>query len=43
MDDIIERSCWGVAVKAVICLAAIIFMAWLFVGAEAASVVASAG
>lgn len=43
MDDSVERSCWGVAAKAVIGLAGIIFLAWLFIGAETAAVVAAAG
>ncbi len=43
MDDSVERSCWGVTVKAVIGLAGIIFLAWLLVGAETAAVVATAG
>ncbi|WP_280136277.1 hypothetical protein [Nitratireductor soli] len=43
MDDSVERSCWGVAAKAAIGLAGIIFLAWLFIGAETAAVVAAAG
>lgn len=42
MGDSVERSCWGVTAKAVIGLAGIIFLAWLFMGAESAAVVATA-
>jgi len=34
MDDTVQKSCWGVTAKAVIGLATIILMAWLFSEAE---------
>lgn len=38
MDDSVEKSCWGVAAKAVAGFAIIILVAWLVGGAEAAAV-----
>ncbi len=41
MDDIVQKSCWGVAAKAVAGFAFIILLAWLIGGAETAAVVAA--
>ena len=43
MDDRVEKSCWGLAAKAVIAFAGIIFIAWLAGGHEATAVLATAG
>lgn len=40
MDDQAEKSCWGVTVKAVIGIAALLALAWLVGGAEAGAVAA---
>jgi len=34
MDEPVQKSCWGVTAKAVIGLAGIILLAWLFVGGD---------
>ena len=34
MDESVQKSCWGVTAKAVIGLAGIMLLAWLFVGPE---------
>lgn len=39
MDESVQKSCWGVTAKAVIGFAAILLVAWLIVGQEAAVVV----
>ena len=41
MDESVEKSCWGVAAKAVIGFAGIILLAWLVSGAETAAVLAA--
>jgi hypothetical protein len=41
MDDSVQKSCWGVAAKAVIGFAGIILIAWLVSGGD--TVVALAG
>ena len=41
MDEIVQKSCWGVAAKAVVGFAFIILLAWLIGGAETAAVMAS--
>ncbi|WP_309086294.1 hypothetical protein [Chelativorans sp.] len=41
MDETVQKSCWGVAVKAAIGLAGIILLAWLFAGGDAIAVVAA--
>lgn len=41
MDEIVPKSCWGVAAKAVAGFAFIILLAWLIGGAETAAVVAA--
>ncbi len=38
MDDSVQKSCWGLTVKAVIGIAGIIVLFWLVSGAEAAAV-----
>ena len=39
MDDVVQKSCWGIAAKAVIGFAVIILLAWL-IGGETATVAA---
>ena len=39
MDDSVQKSCWGVAAKAVAGFAFIILIAWLVSGVETAAVV----
>jgi hypothetical protein len=34
MDDSVQKSCWGVTAKAVIGIAGLILVIWLFGGAE---------
>ncbi|SMH45537.1 hypothetical protein SAMN02982922_3236 [Mesorhizobium australicum] len=41
MDDSVQKSCWGVAAKAVVGFAFIILLAWLIGGVESAAVVAA--
>ena len=41
MDEQAQKSCWGLTVKAAIGFAALIFVAWLFTGAETVAMVAS--
>ncbi|MFC5990367.1 hypothetical protein [Limoniibacter endophyticus] len=41
MEDTVEKSCWGVAVKAALGFAAIILLIWLGSG-DSATVVAAA-
>lgn len=41
MDEIVQKSCWGVAAKAVVGFAFIILLTWLIGGAESAAVVAA--
>lgn len=41
MDDSVQKSCWGVTAKAVIGIAGIMLLAWLFGGAETAAVLAA--
>lgn len=41
MDDTVQKSCWGVAVKASLGLAGIILLAWLFAGGDAVAVIAA--
>lgn len=41
MDEIVQKSCWGVAAKAVAGFAFIILLAWLIGGADTAAVVAA--
>ena len=38
MDDSVQKSCWGVAAKAVVGFAFIILVAWLIAGVETAQV-----
>ncbi|MGB3500898.1 MAG: hypothetical protein WBA44_04685 [Mesorhizobium sp.] len=38
MEDTSQKSCWGIAAKAVVGFAAIILIAWLISGPEAAAV-----
>lgn len=42
MDDGVEKSCWGIAAKAVAGFAVIILVAWLVGGHETAGVVTAA-
>ena len=41
MEDTVRKSCWGVTAKAVIGLAGIILLAWLFAGGETAAMLAA--
>ena len=41
MDDSVQKSCWGVAAKAVAGFAGIMLMAWLFGGSEAGVILAA--
>jgi len=41
MDDSADKSCWGIAAKAVAGFAVIILVAWLVGGTETAGVVAA--
>jgi hypothetical protein len=41
MDDIVQKSCWGIAAKAVIGFAFIILVAWLVSGGEQAAALAA--
>ena len=41
MDDTVQKSCWGVAAKAVFGLAGIILLAWLFVGGDTIALIAA--
>ncbi|UUP15818.1 hypothetical protein [Nitratireductor thuwali] len=41
MDETVQKSCWGVTAKAVIGLAGVILLAWLFAGSETIAVVAA--
>ena len=41
MDDSVQKSCWGVTLKAVIGFAGLIFLAWLLTGGETAALVAA--
>lgn len=41
MDDSVQKSCWGVTAKAVIGLAGVILLAWLFAGSESLAVIAA--
>lgn len=44
MEDSVEKSCWGVALKAVSVFAVAMFVAWLVSGAgHTAAVLAAAG
>lgn len=40
MDESVQKSCWGVTAKAVIGFAGIMLLAWLFGGAETATILA---
>lgn len=42
MDDSVQKSCWGVTAKAVIGIAGLMLLAWLFAGAETATAVLAA-
>lgn len=39
MDDTVQKSCWGIAAKAVLGFAVIILIAWLVGGPETAAVI----
>lgn len=41
MDERVQKSCWGVAAKAVIGFAGLILLAWLAGGSETVSVLAA--
>lgn len=41
MDDSVQKSCWGVAAKAVMGFAFIILFAWLIGGGETAAIIAA--
>jgi hypothetical protein len=41
MDESVQKSCWGVAAKAVAGFAFIILLAWLMGGGESAAVIAA--
>ena len=41
MDERVQKSCWGVAAKAVVGFAAILLLAWLVGGSETASLLAA--
>ncbi len=41
MDETIQKSCWGVTAKAVIGIAGIILLAWLFGGGETSAMLAA--
>lgn len=41
MDDQVQKSCWGLTVKAVIGFAGLIFLAWLISGADSAAMIAA--
>ena len=41
MDDTVQKSCWGLAAKAAVAVACIIFIAWLFGATDTATVLAS--
>lgn len=42
MDDSVQKSCWGVAARAVVGFAGIILLAWLFGGGnETAAILAA--
>lgn len=45
MDDSVQKSCWGVTAKAVIGIAGLILLVWLFGGADSTTtaVLATAG
>ncbi len=43
MDDSVQKSCWGVTLKAVIGFAAVLAAIWLIGGGEGAAVLAAAG
>jgi hypothetical protein len=43
MDDSVQKSCWGVTLKAVIGFAVVIAAVWLIGGGESAGVLAAAG
>lgn len=40
MDDSVQKSCWGIAAKAMVGLAGILLLAWLVGGPAAAAVLA---
>lgn len=40
MDDSVQKACWGVTAKAVIGVAGIIMIAWLFSSPETAVILA---
>jgi hypothetical protein len=40
MDDSVQKSCWGVTIKAVIGLAVVMLVVWLVSGAQNATAVA---
>lgn len=42
MDESVQKSCWGVTAKAVIGLACIILLTWLFAGSGSIGVIAAA-
>ncbi len=41
MDDSVQKSCWGIAAKAVAGFAFIILIAWLIGGVETATIAAA--
>ncbi|WP_281406231.1 hypothetical protein [Aquamicrobium sp. LC103] len=42
MDDSVQKSCWGLTVKAVIAIGCVILLAWLFnVPAETGAILAA--
>ena len=41
MDDSVQKSCWGVTLKAVIGFACIMVVAWLIAGGDKAAVLAA--
>lgn len=40
MDDSVQKACWGVTARAVIGVAGIMLLVWLFSGPEAAVILA---
>jgi hypothetical protein len=41
MDETVQKSCWGLSVKAAVGFAGIILLAWLVSGGETVAVVAA--
>ena len=41
MEDSVQKSCWGVTLKAVIAFAGVMFATWLIAGGETAAVLAA--